>query len=434
MLRGFIALLLSMGIRLLTSMVLFIFMAHAWGAEPFGRFMYVLSIATLLTLFCEFGFSQQILKEAGEAPERVDELMSRFLNAKLWLTLCTWMGVIGYSVTGALTIEMAVALCLLTLSSTILSYADYFLAFLRARGHYKKEMEVTAAGNIALFLLAAAAIHWASVERMAFVCLAFIAARFFNFLLAVRAYRLIVSPTITLVMNLKQALGTMKKSLAYGIDVAVGTAFANVDGILVSNVLGFAANGVYQAAARFYQGACLLPPLFASLFLPKISRAISMRQTADAQHLIRRLYVSMILLGLLIMAAFTLSGPVIDLIYHDESLSKAAALMPLFGILIFIRFIAAAQGIMVTALNGQAVRVALFVIALAVLVSAGFPLLKLQGLQGIILASTIAYIVLSTSFWIWVDTKGHAYRKLISVSHLLAFSMLAFYFSKLTFR
>lgn len=427
MLRNFAALLLSTLMRVLTNMVLFVIMARLWGAESFGQFMYMISAATILTLLCEFGFTQQILKEAGTRQESTHELAGRLINGKFWLTLLTWLVAAVYLVVGGLQSHLILPFILLLASSTVLSFADFFSTFLKAKFFYKEDVKISFWANVVLFCVSMLAVYlWP--EQFLPVSIVFLLARCVHLGLAVRQYRRCVSTSIQFPIHFGRALSVIRQNMAYGLDVAVGTAFANIDGLLVTHLLGYAANGVYQGAARFYQGASLLPPLFASLFLPRLARVMEHGETDKVRQLTSMMYISMLGLGLVILAFFWWSGPLLHLIYNDSQLRGAADLMPVFGVLVLIRFLAASQGITVTVLNGQKVRGFLFLGSLLLLILLGTLLLPLYGIAGIVFAASLAYLCLSLCFWFWVQKQGYAYIVLLMVGHAMAFGSLAYCF------
>lgn len=427
MLRNFGALLLSTLMRVLTNMVLFVIMARLWGAESFGQFMYMISVATLLTLLCEFGFTQQILKEAGTCHEATDELAARLINGKFWLTLLTWAAATVYLLVGGLPPNLILPFVLLLASSTVLSFADFFSTFLKAKFFYKEDVKISLWANVVLFGVAMLAVYFWP-EQFLPVSIVFFLARCIHLGLAVRQYRQSISTSMQVSIHFGRAVAVIRQNVAYGLDVAVGTAFANVDGLLVTHFLGYAANGIYQGAARFYQGASLLPPLFASLFLPRLARAIDQDKPDMVSRLTVMMYTSMLALGFLILIFFWFSGSLLHFIYNDSQLNEAATLMPVFGVLVLVRFLAASQGITVTVLSGQKIRGMLFLGSLLLLIILGAWLLPVYGVAGIVIAASLSYLSLSFSFWFWIQKQGHSHTALMLAGHTLAFAALAYCF------
>ena len=86
MLSGFISLSITMCVRLLVAVVIFLHMASVWNAQAYGEFMYLFSVATLFVMMVDYGFSNQILKEVGGNPKAVQSIMAAFIGIKLWIT------------------------------------------------------------------------------------------------------------------------------------------------------------------------------------------------------------------------------------------------------------------------------------------------------------------------------------------------------------
>src|SRR5919198_6566841 len=78
--------------RLLTSVVLFIVLARAWGAQVFGVFAYPFTIASVAVMVVDYGFGLQVVRSVGMRPEAVRDVMRRALAAKGLLSLLVVMG------------------------------------------------------------------------------------------------------------------------------------------------------------------------------------------------------------------------------------------------------------------------------------------------------------------------------------------------------
>lgn len=412
MIRQFAALGLSTFIRLLTAFVLFVLLAREWGAGQFGEFMYLFSVAALLVLACEYGFSQQILRDIGRDPDSAGQRMAGFLGAKVWLTLGVALAGVVFVVTVDLTIEVALGLALLMLAATMMSYSDCLMACFRALGQYDKEAKVTFWGNLTYFVFAVIAL--AVDSGASGVALAMTLGRLGHLVLAFLSYRRLVPFGSSIQLSPRKAWYVIRDGMAYGMDVGVATAFVYLDAVLLGIVLNFESVGVYQAGARFYQGAALLPPIFAGVFLPRLARAVGDR--AIFESLVRKLYWSSGVTAVLIAIGFSLSVFGVHLIYPDPSLALVGVLMPWFGLLVLIRFIAASQGITVTALGGQMVRAKLFLVALLIMVITSIPLMESHGPKGMIFAMCIAYLILSAGFWVWTERKGVSARLSLGLS------------------
>lgn len=404
LIKHFAALGLTTFIRLLTSFVLFVLIAREWGAAAFGEFMYFFSIAALFVQVCEYGFSQQILRDIGRDPASAVLKMSEFFAAKIWLTVLTVVGAFIYVAVARLAMQQMLTLLMLLTAAALMSYSDFMMACFRATGRYGRETVITGFGNTIYFLLALIALY--SGCGGIWVASAFALGRFLHLIFTYFEYNKWMPSRQRPDFRWSTVLPTIKNGSVYGLNIAVGMLFVNLDTILITHTLGFEATGTYQAAARFYQGAAMLPPIFAGVFLPKI--AASVGNDAKLNLLVAKLNWLMLAAGILV-SAFFLSGPYFyGWIYPDPSLSTVGQLLPWFGVLIIISFYASAQGIIVTAYAGHSLRAAMLIAAVILLVVSAFPLLDIFGTKGMIMSVALAYLLISVSFWFWLQLQGVA--------------------------
>lgn len=395
MVRNFLALGVSTLVRALTGFLLFVLIARHWGASDFGHFMYLFSVASVLVLACEFGFSQQILREVGRTPEQAAALMARYLGAKIWLTALAFVLALGFALLTGLTWGQTAILLYLLLAATVLSYADFLLACLRALGRFANETVVALKGNLLLFVLAVAALYGGG--GFAGVALAMVMARVAQWWLAHQVYRRHVGPAEPLQLQWRAVWPVVRGSAPYGVDGAVAQIFSNIDTILISHVLGHAATGLYQAGARFYQGACMLAPIFGSLYLPRLSRATAPGfddKSVFNLHF-RQLSIGLLVSGLLLSLGFVFSDKYIGIIFGSGEFDQLRTLLPWFGVLLLLRFGASIYGTVLTALGGQRVRVFIYLLALLSLIPAALLLMPRFGVTGMVLAVIVAHLVLT---------------------------------------
>lgn len=419
MIKSFAALSITTGVRLLTGLVLFVLMAREWPAVQFGQFMYLFSVAALLVLACEFGFTQQILKEIGQAPDLAKPLMGRYLGAKLWLTLATTLLALAFAWASALTPSDALQLAMLLAGGVAMSYADFYMACFRALGSFGQEARLTIKGNLIYFALAAAALY-AQTGPIG-VAAGLLLARLIHLGMAYRLFQQRMHASLPIALHYREVAQTIKASSAYGADVAVGAAFVNIDTILIAHTLGNESVAMYQAVARFYQGACLLAPIFGSIFLPKLAM-----HAADMPRFIqdyKKLSICLVGSGLLIALAFIFGQPALELIYAQSHLHQSLALLPWFGLLVFVRYVASIYGVALTALGGQSSRAVIYVGTLAILILAAPLLMQHLQVSGMVLAFILAYSLLATMFGHIAHTRGakaQAWKSSTALAVLLA--------------
>lgn len=394
MIKSFAALSVTTGVRLLTGLVLFVLIAREWTAAEFGQFMYLFSVAALLVLACEFGFGQQILREVGQTPRNVGPLMGRFLGAKLWLTALSGLLTVGFGLISALSWTDGIVLALLLAAGIAMSFADFFMAGFRAIGRYSEEARLSVIGNLAYFGLAAASLYTNTGPIGVAASLA--AARCLHLHLSYRIFKKHVPDPLTLNKSARAAYKTIQSSSAYGADVAIGAAFVNLDSVLIAHTLGKESVAIYQAIGRFFQGACLLPPIFGSLFLPKLAAATDNKPLFRKIH--QQLSIALLSSGAIGSIVFIFGEQPIKWLYQNSKIQDAANLLPWFAMLILVRYIASIHGAVLTSLGGQSSRAGIYVIALALMTITAPVLMTHLGVAGMILACTLAYAFLAIMF------------------------------------
>ena len=87
MFRDSVFSLISTIVRLATGLVLFIVLAHVWGPERFGTFMYPFTIAGILVKVVDYGFLLQVTRDVGRDLSAAHSTMSRAHGAKLLLAV-----------------------------------------------------------------------------------------------------------------------------------------------------------------------------------------------------------------------------------------------------------------------------------------------------------------------------------------------------------
>jgi len=61
--------------------------------ELFGVFVYPFTVASLLTMIVDYGYSLQVVREVAAEPHRVQEIVSRGLRVKLVLATAVLLAV-----------------------------------------------------------------------------------------------------------------------------------------------------------------------------------------------------------------------------------------------------------------------------------------------------------------------------------------------------
>jgi O-antigen/teichoic acid export membrane protein len=139
-------------VRLATGVVLFVVLAHVWGPERFGVFMYPFTIAGILVKLVDYGFLLQVARDVGRKTSEAHETMSRALGAKLLLV------VPAVAVAAVIPIVMPGAngfgalLGFMMVDAICTSFVQFLCIPLRALGHFDREARVASLSNGIVFV------------------------------------------------------------------------------------------------------------------------------------------------------------------------------------------------------------------------------------------------------------------------------------------
>jgi len=328
--------------------------------------------------------------------------MGRYLGAKVWLTLATWVLALLFAGVMQLSLEAIAQLALLLAAASLMSYGDMFMSCFRAMGQFGEEAWIAVLGNVLFFALSLCALHFKGGPVG--VAAAMLFARLVQFLMSQRVFRRRIPERVVPVLALPEVAATVRASTAYGADVAIGAAFVNMDTVMIAHTLGQESVGVYQAIARIYQGAVLATAILGSIFLPRLARELGNRVAFTRQY--KQLAWCLVALGAAASCVFALGAPLLELIYTQPHLQRSLELMPWFALLVFVRFTASVYGVALTALGKQTSRALIYVAALILMVLAAPPLMRHFGEAGMVIAATLAYALLALLFAIHSARSG----------------------------
>lgn len=384
---------ISIGSRLLTGLVVFILLARLWGPEDFGLFSFIFSAATLLAIIVDFGFAGYLLRELGAEPAHAGALIKSALWAKLSLVL-VFLGVAGLLLLAlsSTTAPLELALPLL-LAALTLSFADFFVAPMRALGRYDAETVIVTLANAIQFVLAGG-VAWLG-GTIIDVAWSFVLSRLIYLAAAVVTLRRIM-PTLSLRRHgAASPITTLKHVWPYGIDGALTTALGQLDVVAVRVLYGTQAVGLYVAGQKIVQGVSALAPVVGNVMIPKLSR---LAQTRDARFPRAAITTAAVMLTI----GFTFGLPLIafpklasDLLF-GEKFQSLALLMPFFALVLIVKYLAAGAGIVITSVGLQAQRVVgqLWALAIFVALLAIAPKTEL-GIDSFLVAYTGSFLALA---------------------------------------
>jgi O-antigen/teichoic acid export membrane protein len=399
--RNFLYTGVSVGSRLLVGLLLFLLLARLWGPAQFGLFSFVFSVSALLVLLVDFGFALYLLREVAARPQQAAQIIAECFRAKLLLAgLAVLLALPVAWFIGPLALPPSLLLPLF-MAALAMSFSDFFIAPLRALGRFDLETGVVTVANALQFMLAAAVAWWGG--SLAMVAWAMALSRCVYLALALRALRPLL-PSLRLAEPLQRGpLGTLRLAWPYGLDGVLVTAWNQLDVVAVRALFGVQAVGLYSAGQKIVLGVSALAPVVGNVMIPHLSRLSAAasprfwRAAANTGALLCAIG------GMFAIPLIAWPLPLAHLLF-GHAYAGLATLLPLFGGILLLRYVAASAGVVITAAGFQARRVVVQLVGLGV-VAALVPVVVALHLQLVdfirfymlgLLSMTLGYF-----WWLW---------------------------------
>lgn len=403
--KNFLLTAISIGSRLSTSFVLFVIFARFWGPVDFGVFSFVFSVSALLVLIVEFGLQSYLLREIAATPSDSPELIRSALWAKL--IFVPFFALLSLAVFFVLDrgapADIAVPL---SFAAVALSFADFFIAPLRALGRYDLETYIIIGAN-SFQLLVAALCVW---KGGAPVELAWV-------LVFTRGVQLAVSyavlrrqvPDLRLSFpGASRLRESVRRAMPYGLDGLLTTAWVQIDIVLVRLIFGPQIVGLYAAGQRIVQAASSIAPVIGNVMIPRLAQSSTQRE--DNWHRDGKFCIAaMGLVGFVFSIPMIFYPELIAITLFGQSYIGLADIFPFFGVLVLVRFLASAVGILLTGAGMQGQRIGVQILSLLVfLVGAAFTAAFGLSLGFLIGVMIFCFALIGVGYWWKLSRAGYA--------------------------
>lgn len=380
----------STGSRLASGLIAFSMLARQLGPESFGTLMLWLSIAVLLALITNYGLTPYVLREIGASPAQAETVVNEGFTGKL--LLLGPVVVISMGVVAALNPDMSLVFALLLAGTLADSFSEFFNAGFRARDTFSVETRIATAGAIfhacvvgtAVYVsptLTTAALAYC-LSRVTILCVTSIAVT-----------RVFARPRLT---PARAALARLRSAISYALDFGMQSLFGQVDSVVLNHFLGPVAVGLHQAGMRLFMGLQQAAPILGNVFLPRAAAQSRSREAFGREC--KNIQFAFLATGGVLGVALSLAAkPIVNIMFGPEY-RALQALLPLFGLLLFLRFAAASWGLILTASGHQRYRTWTGLLHWIVVGVSCVLLVPDRGVSGWLLSLCVGTLVLGTTY------------------------------------
>jgi O-antigen/teichoic acid export membrane protein len=397
MLKNIIFMALSTGARLVSGAVLLFILARILGPQEYGVMVYNFSVSLMLLLIVEYGYATYIIKCGGDDKANVPRLMAEAFATKFYLMVVYVLSCLLLFWIGFLKLEDALLFSLLAFSSILMSYGDFInVGFRGIQAFHKESWNVIGASLIHFCLVIPILIIYKSAIAVA---VGFVLSRGIFLALSVVSYRRCFGPGLfqrQMLFSRKIILGNLKSGFTYAADNGLVNVRSYLDIFLINWMLGPTSVGLYQAGMNIVKAIENLAPIFANVYLPRLSGLQHDMKACSRNylHLVSLMFVA----GLSVFFIFLLVDERLITLLLGHKYAGISSLFPLLGIFLFCRFITVSQGVMATAFGLQRYRMYAGVLSLLLLAVCSVSFIHEFQLAGAVMANIAVTIFLLIFF------------------------------------
>ncbi len=374
---------LTSALQLYTGSVVFIVLAKLMDLEEFGILSFGFSLAALVAIAADFGFSLMIMKDypQQEIRER-NGYISNSLMAKLALSLGSAFLFFVYLFLFYDGDWLLVG-CIYTFIAIAQSFVSYLQALLRVENRFHKYTETV--GIYAFVVTFCVLAYWQFEMQLL---------QLVWYLLACRMVQLFW--TLYLNRNALQGFSFDKNKIAkllgnswsFGLHMLLGIFYFMVDTQIISLYLGAEEVALYQSVFRIILILLMFSDIVSSVLLPYLSFKYYKKE--DISQHVSKIFLYLLIIGCSLFLLFTsFDSEILEILYTPEYVSAAILVLP-FSIVIILRTVSSLLGNILTISNKQAYRV--LTVGVSLVVSLGLNLVFIPK-YGIISAAWISVIV-----------------------------------------
>jgi len=338
-------------IQKVISFSYFTIYARELGPEDLGKFYFAISFATIFAVIMDIGLANVLIREVAKTPERASSLLRNILGIKIPLAILSWLIIIlcshllGYD---------GIIKDLIYISSLCVILDSFTTVFFSSiRGFHNLKYESISSIGFSLVILISSLIVIQLNLGLVWLMYTLLIASLLNFLFSaivnVVKFKVNIFPTWNSVMVKKLFVIT----IPFALYIIFQKAYTSMDTILLKELSGDTAVGLYQIPFKIVMALQFLPAAFIASVYPAMS---SYWKDNHEQLLItfERSINYLIIIALPITVGVIVLADKIMLLFQSEH-SYSEALLPVQMVMIalFFMFLATPVGALLNACDRQ---------------------------------------------------------------------------------
>lgn len=300
------------------------------GFENYGLYYSLFNFTALLSVLADGGLSNYLVRSvAHENNKQQDTFSLKIIFSCLYLIIALAIGYLfGYPK------SYFILLFILSVYQVLWSFLTYLRAFLKGNQLFKAETFFSVFDKILLVMLFIPLLYFKDIVAVNII--------FFAIMQVIAIFISLIACSIILLKNkisvfgiigFNPKLSVLKEIAPFALFTFLVLAYNKIDSIMLEKMLsnGQQESGIYAAAYRFLDASNLFPILFASLFLPVLSKSLLHKN--EITHLIKLSFETLMSWSIVLsIACWFYRFDLMQLLYGAESGDYLASI---FGLLMF---------------------------------------------------------------------------------------------------
>lgn len=376
--------------KLLINVFVIFYIAKMVSISDFGSFILAFIIASITTLFLDYGFNLKGLVLTSKKKEEINEELSLMIFSKIIITVIIIIFYFLFFMLSNYDATTNKVIAILALSAIPASFGNFYLNSFKIINRFEKE----AIGYIiqGVFLLILLGInHFYGSENIIYYSITLLTARVIYMLYGFFVFRKGFLKRVT--FDFRKSIIAIKTATPFGVHLILGASIIYIDTFILS-ILSILENvGLYQAGMRIIMASMLIAVIISDAFIPEIAKIFENKSMASKK--LSKLFEFILLFaGLTLSSIFFYKKTIILLLFSQDYLILESSIV-LILFIILLRYIGIVPGIILTSFGKQIIRARAVAISVISSIILNVILIPIYGIKGAFLASLIAHVILN---------------------------------------
>lgn len=385
----------SLSMQFTSNAVLVMILARLVDVSVLGEILYAIVFSNIAVVIASYGFENLIIREISQKRYSIHVITVNLLVAKLALSTVLIFGIMLFIRVVPIPLRNSGDLWFYFGASLINSYINSLSALRKGRNDFSTDIKVSLFSNTLLFVITLSSVFcWGGTTLL--VGQIRLLTRIFAFVFAgglfLKRTQQEESDNWGKV-NWAIIWALFVKGLPFGLQAMLGTAYFQLDVIVLGALKNSTEVGFYQSSMQLISAMMLFPNAITNAYYPRLAEAFL--SSERGLLLMRQMMKVLIICGLCFTAVFGLGAPLIITIFYGAKMSPSIQAMRILSMLFLIRSAAGGIGMSLMAIRQQKITAWASLAALITNLSLNLWLIPTGGFVA------VAWINLFTNFLIW---------------------------------